>query len=93
MKRKAFLPVFILLQFICSNVFAQSEKAETSIQAIMQQTNVVGISVAVVKNNKIILHHSFGYKELETKQPLTMIVFLELRLYPNLFLLLPSCNW
>ena len=71
MKRKALIPVLILLILIKVNVFAQTEKAEASIQAIMKQTNVVGISVAVVKNNKIIYTHSFGYKDLETKQPLT----------------------
>ncbi|MEI7628636.1 MAG: serine hydrolase domain-containing protein [Bacteroidota bacterium] len=71
MKRKAFLPILILSLFITVYASAQSEKAEAGIQAIMQQTNVVGISVAVVKNNKIIYTHSFGYKDLETKQPLT----------------------
>lgn len=50
---------------------AQEAEAEASILAIMSQTNVVGVSVAVVKNNKIIYTHSFGLKNIETNTPLT----------------------
>jgi len=71
MKRKALIPGFILLLLFHINGFAQSVKAEAAIQLIMQETNTVGISVAVVKNNKIIYTHSFGLKDLETQQPLT----------------------
>lgn len=71
MKRKALIPSIILLLLFHINGFAQSEKAEAAIQLIMQETNTVGISVAVVKNNKIIYTHSFGLKDLETQQPLT----------------------
>jgi CubicO group peptidase (beta-lactamase class C family) len=49
---------------------AQAEKAEAAIQAFMQTTPVVGLSVAVVKNNKIIYNHSFGYKDLDQRLPL-----------------------
>lgn len=71
MKRKALIPGYILLLLLSINGFAQSEKAEAAIQLIMKETNAVGISVAVVKNNKIIYTHSFGWKDLETQQPLT----------------------
>lgn len=49
---------------------AQAEKAEAAIQQLMQTTPVVGLSVAVVKNNKIIYNHSFGYKDLDQRLPL-----------------------
>jgi CubicO group peptidase (beta-lactamase class C family) len=71
MKRKAWLPVFILLLFISLKGITQPEKAEAGIQKIMQENQVVGVSVAVVRNNKIIYTHSFGVKDLESKQPLT----------------------
>lgn len=71
MKRKAWLPILILLLLTNLKCLAQPEKAEAGIQKIMQENQVVGISVAVVKNNKIIYTHSFGLKDLETKQPLT----------------------
>ena len=52
-------------------VISQQEEAEAGIRAIMSQTNVVGVSVAVVKNNKIIYTHSFGLKNIEANTPLT----------------------
>ncbi len=52
-------------------VNAQSDKAETCIAELMQQHDVVGMSVAVVKNGKLFYTHSFGYKNLEIKQKLT----------------------
>ncbi|MEP7372196.1 MAG: hypothetical protein ABI675_02335 [Chitinophagaceae bacterium] len=57
--------------FACSQSFAQPGTAETCICDMMQQSDVVGISVAVVKKNKIIYTHSFGWKESAAKTPLT----------------------
>ncbi len=54
-----------------NQTFAQSEKAEAAIQSIMQSSSVVGLSVAVVKNNKVIYNHSFGFKDVEKQLPLT----------------------
>ena len=60
---------FMLVTLI--QAFAQSEKAEAAIQSIMQSNPVVGLSVAVVKNNKVIYNHSFGFKDVENELPLT----------------------
>jgi CubicO group peptidase (beta-lactamase class C family) len=46
------------------------EDLEEEIQNIMQQLEVAGLSVAVVKNNKLIYTKAFGYKDLDTKIPL-----------------------
>lgn len=62
------LPVFIILSLVAD---AQPQKAEAAINAIMQQYKVAGLSVAVVKKGKIIYTHSFGLKNLESKEPLT----------------------
>ena len=73
MKKSAFLSFLItciVSLLISSHCFSQSEKAEAGIQAIMQQTKVVGLSVAVVKNNRIIYTHSFGQKDMENNTPL-----------------------
>ena len=51
--------------------FGQADQAEAGIKTIMEQSKVMGLSVAVVKNNKVIYTHSFGYKNFETKEPLT----------------------
>jgi CubicO group peptidase (beta-lactamase class C family) len=60
---------FMLVTLI--QAFAQSAKAEAAIQSIMQSNHVVGLSVAVVKNNKVIYNHSFGFKDVEKQLPLT----------------------
>ncbi len=60
---------FVLFFPCASN--AQENKAEAAIQQIMQETPVMGLSVAVVKNNEIIYTHSFGLKDEETNAPLT----------------------
>lgn len=60
-----------VIVFTNNQTFAQSEKAEAAIQSIMQSSPVVGLSVAVVKNNKVIYNHSFGFKDVEKQLPLT----------------------
>lgn len=67
---KFIVPIFPAL-FVSILSFGQAEKAEAGIRDIMQQSEVVGLSVAVVKNNKIIYNHSFGLKDAESNQPLT----------------------
>ncbi|MFY9464725.1 MAG: serine hydrolase domain-containing protein [Sediminibacterium sp.] len=59
----------LLLSSFCS--YSQPEKAEAGIRAMMEQTKVVGLAVAVVKNNKIIYTNAFGKKNLESNTPLT----------------------
>lgn len=48
----------------------QSVKAEAVISEIMQQHEVMGLSIAVVKYGKLVYTHSFGWKDKESKQPL-----------------------
>ena len=67
-------PFLLILSAIClisSLAKAQPEKAEAGIKAIMQEIPVMGLSVAVVKGNKIIYTQSFGTKNQENKTPLT----------------------
>ena len=62
----------LALLFSCtSSVFAQNEKAEADLREIMKKLDVVGLSVAVVKEGDIIYSNSFGLKNIETKAPLT----------------------
>ncbi len=67
--QNALLTGFMLVAF--NQTFAQSAKAEAEIQSIMQSSPVVGLSVAVVKNNKVIYNQSFGFKDVEKQLPLT----------------------
>ncbi len=68
---KKIISLFILITFYSIPSFAQIGKIETAIQKIFQEEKVAGLSVAVVKKNKIIYTHSFGKKNLETGEPLT----------------------
>jgi len=56
---------------IFQNGSAQSQKAAESINALIQQHKAVGISVAVVRKNKIIYTHSFGLKDIASNTALT----------------------
>jgi len=69
--RSSFLLILQTLFLISTDVKAQPEKAEAGIQSIMQAIPVMGLSVAVVKDNKIIYTQSFGTKSRENNAPLT----------------------
>ncbi|MFY8007483.1 MAG: serine hydrolase domain-containing protein, partial [Sediminibacterium sp.] len=59
------ISISLLLVILTTKSFTQAEKITTYIDSLMKTKPVVGLSVAVVKNNKIIYTHSFGYKNLE----------------------------
>jgi len=51
--------------------FGQAEKAEAHLAEIMKKLDVIGLSVAVVKEGDIVYTHSFGLKDVESNSPLT----------------------
>ncbi len=67
--RKILLLVLMVSLIGCSTDPAQ--KCDKELKKIMKTSNVVGLSVAVVKDNKIIYANSFGVKDLDTKEALT----------------------
>lgn len=67
---KPILSILLILT-IAFSASAQTLKAETEIQAIMKELDAVGLSVAVVKENKLIYTHSFGYRDVESNTLLT----------------------
>jgi CubicO group peptidase (beta-lactamase class C family) len=62
--------VFLTL-FIPISAMAQPSKAEVEIQGIMKDLDAAGLSVVVVKSNKIIYTKSFGYKDVESNTMLS----------------------
>lgn len=60
----------ILLLFSISASHAQSA-IDTAIRRIMQEHQVVGLSVAVVKKNNIVFSSAYGYNDLQAKTPLS----------------------
>lgn len=68
MQKFFYLFVLISLPF---SAFAQPQKAEAEIQKLMQEKPVMGLSVAMIKDNKIIYTKAFGLKDAEAKTPLS----------------------
>lgn len=50
---------------------AQNAKTEADLQALMQQHNMVGLAVVVVKEGEIVYNKSFGLKDVESQTPLS----------------------
>lgn len=65
------LLLLVTIVFTNSKSLSAQHPVEKSIDSIMQRFQAVGISVAVVKNNKLVYNHSFGYSNLQNKTPLT----------------------
>lgn len=63
--------ILLILGFLSGKINAQPAVAEAGIQQIFKEEKIVGLSVAVVKDNKLIYTHSFGVSNLETKKQLT----------------------
>lgn len=70
MKFKYFYAFFLTIGLTATSK-AQQEKAEADFKSVMEKYNAVGASVAVVKEGQVIYNHSFGFKDLEKKIPLT----------------------
>jgi CubicO group peptidase (beta-lactamase class C family) len=70
LKNKSCLLILLLILVIVKG-HAQFEKTEQDLQTIMKKFSVVGLSVAVVKNNEIVYTHSFGLKDIESNTPLS----------------------
>lgn len=64
-----FFCLLFVFQFIFVDLKAQS--AADAMKELLQETGAVGISVAVVKKDKLIFTGAYGYKDLENKVPLT----------------------
>lgn len=68
---KKFLFILILGAFCCSQVSrTQPTVIDKKITDIMQQYQAIGLSVAVIKNNKLIFSNSYGLKNIEENQAL-----------------------
>ena len=63
--------VTCLCFLISFKTYAQIEKAEMAINELMKKTEVVGLAVAVVKNNQLIYNQSFGKKSIENNTDLS----------------------
>ena len=70
MKCRSFSMVILFVLLSVASV-AQYETATSAIEQVMKDQPVAGLSVAVVKNGRIVYTHSFGLKNIENNIPLT----------------------
>ncbi|MFD1165277.1 serine hydrolase domain-containing protein [Sphingobacterium daejeonense] len=73
-KTKKGFKALILLIFAAiysTGIYAQSATFESELKKITDKYDAVGLAVVVVKNGKPVYEKAFGYKDLETKEPLT----------------------
>lgn len=72
---KKIIPVLVAISAICIfnplEVRSQYAAADSLLSALVTSSPAVGISVAVVKKNKIVYSHSAGLKNISLQQPLT----------------------
>jgi CubicO group peptidase (beta-lactamase class C family) len=68
---RAGMLAFLITLLFLQPAYGQADKAEAGIRKIMEEAPVTGLSVAVVKNNRIIYSSAFGVKDRETNTPLT----------------------
>ncbi len=60
----------LMLFGACTSAPDTKQLTDQAISQVMEEFQNVGISAAVVKDGKIVYNESFGYKNLETKEPL-----------------------
>ncbi len=54
----------------CTTAPSVEQKTDEAIKAVLDEFKAVGIAAAVVKDGEIVYNKSFGYKNLETQEPL-----------------------
>ena len=61
----------LLLQLCITGIsFSQQTQVEEKLTELLTSQPAVGLSVVVVKNNKIVYTHSFGLQNIEENKPL-----------------------
>lgn len=70
---KRFKSLFCLFTAVSlsTGAMAQSASFESDLKKITDKYEAVGLAIVVVKNGKPVYEKAFGYKDLETKTPLT----------------------
>jgi CubicO group peptidase (beta-lactamase class C family) len=72
MKKILYLLSLLLYSFTSSQESKVNLKGiDDEINKIMADYQAVGISVAIIKNDKIVYSKGYGYRDLEAKQPVT----------------------
>ena len=71
---KKVFPVLFLIVLFTHFIQAQDKRLagiDTAIQRILTEFNAVGVTVAVVEKNNVLLAQGYGYKDLDNKKSVT----------------------
>ena len=67
--KKLLLAAGFVLALMVSGCETPGQKFEKDMQAYLDEIQAVGVGCVVVKDNKVVYHHNFGVKNLETQEP------------------------
>ena len=72
MKTKQIILALVAGAMLVTSCSSPMEKrVDAAIQEVMQQYNCVGVTAVVLKDGEVIYDKAFGYKDLDTKEPLS----------------------
>lgn len=71
MRSTFFLSVLLFFVGLVPAYSQNTAEAESQIKAMMSRLEAAGLSVVVVKDGSLLYKNHFGYKNLETKEPIT----------------------
>src|SRR5690606_22048078 len=74
------LTIYFVLSVFVSHLFAQEtgpsnmsiKRTEKEIQTIIDEFDAAGVAIAVIKDQDMIYSNTFGYRNLQTKEPLEL---------------------
>lgn len=66
-----FLSTFWLDTLQCSEIEEKEQQIEKYVKTIMEDYQIPGLAIAIVKDNQISITKAFGVKNLDTKEPIT----------------------
>ena len=67
--KKRLLACGLIAALLLSGCQSPEKEFEKDMEAFLAEIEAVGVTCAVVKDNKVIYHHNFGVKNLETQEP------------------------
>ena len=67
--KKRLLAAGLAAALVLSGCETTGQKFEKDMDAYLAEIEAVGVSMAVVRDNKVVYHHNFGVKDLQTKEP------------------------
>ena len=66
--RKLFIfAVALAAMFACTS---KQDQFNEEVKAIMERNNNVGLALVAVNNGQVVLNETYGYKNLDTKEPI-----------------------